>query len=240
MRDTSPAFGRRLKPTESPLPAASPSARPPSLRPLGLAVGLAGLIGIAVAQRIHTPLSPPPVAATTPEDASPVALDLTPLRAFPNTTIVWYAVPGTDTQAIHDYMHSHGIVDAHDGTVGEGSTNWRMNWRYSTSAAGCDMSRVQVTFSGEVTLPRFVDLAQMDARHQAGWMRYLNALIVHESGHIRHAYQHVGDLEAVLRGKSCADAGAAAQAVFNTLGQYDAEYDRQTHHGGAQGVIYPN
>jgi len=208
---------------------------------LGLAIGLTGLIVVGAALWLRTPPSAPPQAVTAPMADEPAAtLDLTPLRAFPDTAIVWYDVPGTDTRAIHDYMQTHGSIDGHDGTVGEGWPKWRMNWRYPVSPAGCDTSQVQVSFSGEVTLPHFVDLARMDAAHQAGWTRYLNALVIHEAGHIGHAYQHVDDVAAAVRGKNCADAGPAAQAMIDRLGQYDAEYDRQTHHGGAQGVIYPN
>jgi predicted secreted Zn-dependent protease len=203
-------------------------------------MALTGLMGVGAALWMRIPSSPPPVASATPTDEPTVALDLTPIRAFPHTTIHWYDVPGTDTPAIHAYMQIHGSVDGHDGTIGEGWTKWRMNWRYPVSAAGCDTSQVQVSFSGEVTLPHFTDLTRMDAAHQAGWTRYLNALVIHEAGHIGHAYQHVDDVAAAIRGKTCADAGAAAQAAIDTLGQYDAEYDRQTRHGGAQGVIYPN
>ncbi len=126
-------------------------------------------------------------------------------------------MPGTDTRTIRDYMQAHGSVDGHDGTIGEGWTKWRMNWRYPVSPDGCNTSQVQVSFSGEVTLPHFVALTQMDAAHQAGWTRYLNALVIHEAGHIGHAYQHVGDVAAAVRGKNCADAGPAAQAMIDRL-----------------------
>ncbi len=236
MRTPDPSFGRR-RTTDEVLVETRPRSRRTAI---GLGLGLVVLIAALAVRYLDGALHSSPLAAAQPADTTIVPPDLTPLRAFPNTTITWYDVPGTDTRAIHDYMRAHGATDPHDQSVGEGWTQWHLKWRYPVTPAGCDTAAVQVRFSADVTLPRFVDFDRMDAAHQAGWDRYLNALIVHESGHIRHAYQHVDDVAAAMRGRNCGDVNAAAQAAVDTLGQYDAAYDQETHHGQTQGVRYPD
>jgi predicted secreted Zn-dependent protease len=201
-----------------------------------VALSFGGLRLLDMSHRPHSSVIADAPAVTG--DSGPP--DLTPLRAFPDTRVVFYDVPGTDTRAISDYMHAHGLPDSRDNTVGEGWTQWRMHWHSPPAPGGCDTAAAQVTFSAEITLPRFVDFARMDPAHQAGWNRYLNALITHEAGHLGHAYQHVGDVAAAIRRGPCAGAEAAGQAAISVLGRYDVAYDAETHHGQTQGVRYPD
>ena len=241
---TSPhSFGRR--PTVSKRPQSAVFA-PEHQRRLALFRAFIAIITIASASWLyvayprlvakHNPIAQEPASV----EMSPAPVDLSPIRAFPNIRIVYYDVPGIDTASIIAYMQTHGVPDAHDHVIGEGSTAWRISWNWIDSSSPCETQTARVEFSGIVTLPRFESFDQMDVAHQADWNRYLNALIVHESGHIRHAYQHVSDVAAVLHGRSCAEAGAAAQTVIKSLGDYDAVYDAQTRHGALQGIVHPS
>jgi hypothetical protein len=65
------------------------------------------------------------------------------------------------------------------------------------------------------------------------------ALIDHETGHARHAYDHKDDAAAAIKSSSCDTADAAGEAVIRELSQYDVRYDAETRHGETQGAVFP-
>ena len=88
-----------------------------------------------------------------------------------------------------------------------------------------------------VTLPRLVGETSPEALDR--WRRFIAALRTHEAGHARYAYEHVGDVKAVLSGPSCANASAAGEAAIRRIAQHDVTYDLETRHGATQGAVFP-
>ncbi|WP_443749896.1 DUF922 domain-containing protein [Asticcacaulis solisilvae] len=179
-----------------------------------------------------------PDSGAAPETPA-IVVDDSALKAFPNTTVTYYDVPGTDTAAIVAYIGAHGPVDSNDHTVGSARTHWQIRWRWRQGSAACDKDHVEVTFRGEVLLPRLVDATRLRPDDAKAWQRFYDALVVHEAGHLRHAYQHIGNVAAAIRSATCENAPAAAGAATQALADYDAAYDRETRHGYLQGVRAP-
>ena len=73
----------------------------------------------------------------------------------------------------------------------------------------------------------------------ARWNAYIQALVRHEAGHLRHAYENMGSVLSAIRASSCAGANAAGQAAVRALARWDIAYDRETRHGLSQGAHFP-
>ncbi len=65
------------------------------------------------------------------------------------------------------------------------------------------------------------------------------ALIDHESGHAKHAYEHRQDVENAVKSSNCEGADAAGTAAIAEMSKFDVQYDAETHHGATQGVSFP-
>ena len=234
------SFGRRLPPSShlTTPDVATPDA-PATRRRWGrtiLYVVLAGfaLAGLDLAGGWLLTRAPSHPTAMPVVPSGPL-LDDSVLKAFPDTKVAYYDVPGTDIGQMQAYMNDHGPVDSHDGFHGDGRTTWSVNWLLPASAAGCDPSHAVVHFHATVLLPRAADEAAMTPDVAQTWHFYLSHLILHESGHLRHAYQRIGDIATAMHGQTCANANAAAQAAIKKLGEFDVNYDRVTQHGLRQG-----
>ncbi|MBW8882718.1 MAG: DUF922 domain-containing protein [Asticcacaulis sp.] len=184
-------------------------------------------------------LTTPPRPTTPIPAMADVAADDSVLRAFPNTVVTYYDVPGADTASVVAFLQAHGPIDSHDQWRGDARTDWHIDWRWPPGQNGCDTAHVQVTFSGKVLLPRLTDARRMRPDVARAWQHYFDALVVHESGHLRHAYQHMNEVADAVRRQNCAGANAAGMSVIRTLADYDAVYDRETVHGRSQGAVYP-
>ena len=172
--------------------------------------------------------------------SAPFEPDLSRLKRFPNVTVTWYDVPGTNPRAISDYIATHGPIDTRDGFRATGTTTWRMNWQYPGGAnGGCDTTRVRMTFAGTVLLPRLTQVDRLTPRARAAWGKTLQSLIAHEEGHLHIAYSQMESVAQAIRHSSCADARAAADAVFARINGRNAEYDRETRHGLVESEKFP-
>jgi predicted secreted Zn-dependent protease len=169
----------------------------------------------------------------------PAATVSNPLKAFPNTTVRYYDVTGTDVRSIRAYMNAHGAKDPNDGGVFDAITRWHISWRWPVMNGVCQTSQVRMRFSADVLLPRLTKIDTLTPEVRNAWNRYMSALITHEAGHVRHAYEHMDEVAAAIRPAGCADANRAGQAAVKRLNQYDIEYDRETRHGETQGAIFP-
>jgi len=165
--------------------------------------------------------------------------DVSTLSALPNTTLTYYDVPGTDARAIRTYMDEHGAVDPNDGTINDAVTDWYIRWRWPVVNGVCNLAEVEMTFSGDVVLPRLSEADRLSQADRDDWNRYMTALIAHEADHLRHAYENMEDVAAAIRGASCEDANDAGAAAIRVLTQFDIDYDRETQHGITQGAVFP-
>lgn len=65
------------------------------------------------------------------------------------------------------------------------------------------------------------------------------ALIDHETGHVKHAYEHRADIENAVKSSSCEGANAAGVAAVAKMSKFDIGYDAVTRHGATQGAWFP-
>lgn len=187
-----------------------------------------------------------PQATAAPSDTPPLSdadLDAkaSVITSVPGTTIDYYEVHGRDVASIRATMDAQDTFDVHDHTPHAAVTHWYVNWHWPAAVGGgCDLAHVRLTYSATVRLPRLVDTASVDPEVLKMWDRFMLALMTHEAGHVRHAYEHMGEVAAAIRASTCATANADGQAAIDRLGQYDADYDRDTGHGATQGANFPN
>ncbi|MBP2158717.1 MULTISPECIES: DUF922 domain-containing protein [Asticcacaulis] len=232
------SFGRRQDRSNPPATARGPVYTTVVVVLLGLAAWR--IVAMLGANAPDAALKPPETSPETAADATSEP-DLSRLKRFPNVTITWYDVPGTDGKAIFDYMAAHGPVDKRDGFRAHGTTTWRMNWEYAGRAdgSGCDTARVKMRFGGTVLLPRLTQYDELSPRDRVAWNRTQAGLIAHEEGHLHIAYSQMETVAQAIRHSDCAGARAAADAVFARIDARNAEYDRETQHGLVESDKFP-
>jgi predicted secreted Zn-dependent protease len=170
-------------------------------------------------------------------DPSAITPDLT---GIPDTSIAYYDVSGTDALSLRASLNALGPRDGHDHLHVDALSTWRISWFWPTAADGaCDLSQTDVHFMAKVLLPRIAGERALNPALAREWHEYLAALTLHEAGHVRHAYEHSGDVAAAIRSSTCKEAGSAAQAVIRDLVRFDIAYDATTRHGAAQGAVFP-
>jgi predicted secreted Zn-dependent protease len=171
----------------------------------------------------------------------PDAAAMTPdLNGIPDTSIAYYDVSGTDAPSLRASLNALGPRDGHDHLHVDALSTWRISWFWPTAADGtCDLSQAEVRFAATVLLPRIAAGSALHPVLAREWQDYLAALKLHEAGHVRHAYEHSGDVAAAIRDSTCKDAGSAAQAVIKDLVRFDIAYDAATRHGATQGAVFP-
>jgi predicted secreted Zn-dependent protease len=233
------AFGRRPDSTDRSPASAGMISRVTRNKAVLLLSG-AAIGGLVVLLQLlsRAPKAVPqaPVAAIS----GPFEADISRLRRFPNVTVSYYDVPGTDPKAITDYMRQYGPVDSNDGFRAQGMTTWRVAWHFPPSTNRlCDTAGVTATFSGDVLLPRLTESASLSPRGRAAWEKMMAKLIAHEEGHLHLTYGQVDTITDAVRRSSCANARAAADAAIAKINARNAEYDRETQHGRVESEIFP-
>jgi predicted secreted Zn-dependent protease len=157
-----------------------------------------------------------------------------------NVLIQTYRVSGRDVDSIRASMSAAGPVDGHDHQRVDALTRWFINWNWQDDGrGGCDLANATVTFHATVLLPELSGLGTLPPDLARRWRAYRAALETHEAGHVRYAYQHMGDVKRALASSTCAGADAAAHAAVAIIGRHDVAYDRETHHGATQGAVFP-
>ena len=174
-----------------------------------------------------------------PRDGSAPGYAEAAFAVYPGTIVHYYDVDGTDGKAIRAALKSLGPRD-HDGKIFDAATHWTAQWHWPGGAnGGCDLAKLTYSFQMTVTLPQLHDRDRIDPALRAAWGRYMAALIDHELGHAKHAYDHRDDPAAAIKSGSCDTANAVGEAAMRELGKYDVHYDADTHHGATQGAVFP-
>jgi predicted secreted Zn-dependent protease len=192
----------------------------------------------------HAPLVLILLAGTATASAQEVAADPA-FAGLPGIGFTYYDVTGASAAALRASLDAQRTVDANDGKPVDAISHWRIRWRWQARAdgkGGCTVADTQMTFDGDVRMPRLAPgiAEQLSQDLRAQWHAYAAALAAHEAGHLRYAFDHMGDVEAAIRGSDCADVQAAAQAALAAIRRHDADYDRETQHGIAQGARFPD
>jgi predicted secreted Zn-dependent protease len=130
----------------------------------------------------------------------------------------------------------------------QGTASWNMSYTYRTRTApgsGCAVDSVATKLDLKVRLPRWSPPAGASPDLSTRWERYMDALRVHENGHLQTGRDLESNFKRAASGIVTADCGAlgtALRASFDSLlrqaNQRDKDYDAQTGHGATQGAVF--
>ena len=172
---------------------------------------------------VHLPLV---ITAAQQPAAQPIAID--------NATMIFYTVEGTHEDEIRDYMNGVRPGD-HDAL-----TEWNFQWFVPSGGNGsCNLDGATVDYTITVTFPQWTPPAGASAALIDRWNSYINALALHEAGHVDRVVPYVPDLIDDIKSSTCGAYNEAAQARLNAIDQLNAEYDAETGHGATQGAVFP-
>lgn len=162
--------------------------------------------------------------------------------------VVYYGITGDSANALRTRLDADGPLDE-SGKRFDAHTEWYVTWRYRyrPTASGCEFTRLTVSVTGTIILPRWVHTDRVSDSLVRKWDRYIAALRLHEDGHYAHgvsAAQAIEALEHSLRASGdCAATTDAfnrqAHAILDKYKALDATYDRDTDHGRTQGAQFP-
>ena len=163
-----------------------------------------------------------------------------PLAGIPNLDVEYYDVSGRSVAEIRASINRVRPRDPNDGQAVDAVNRWYISWRWpGDGRGGCDLRRVELRFTATLRMPRLVNLAQTPRAVVARWNTYMAALERHEAGHIRHAWQNMGQVLRAIRDSTCARASEAGRAAVRILARWDVDYDRRTRHGFTEGAHFP-
>ncbi len=192
------------------------------LRRLAALLALAAGLGLAAAAMAV----PPPASG--------------PLAGIPDLDVQYYEVSGRSVAEIRAALNRVRPRDPNDGLAVDALNRWYISWRWPADGrGGCALGRTELRFTATLRMPRLVNLAGTPRAVVARWNAYVEALIRHEAGHLRHAYENMGAVLQAIRASSCEAANEAGRAAVRLLARWDVDYDRITRHGFTQGAHFP-
>jgi predicted secreted Zn-dependent protease len=163
-----------------------------------------------------------------------------PLAGIPNLDVQYYDVSGTSVAEIRAAINRVRPRDPNDGIAVDALNRWYISWRWPGDGnGGCALGRTELRFNATLRMPRLVNLQRTPRAVLERWNAYVVALIRHEAGHLRHAFDNMGSVLRAIRASSCAAANDAGRAAVRLLARWDVDYDRETRHGFTQGAHFP-
>ena len=179
-----------------------------------------------------------------PPTASPVPTFQASINSIqevniPNAEVVYYDITGSTESELRGQLDALSPI-GYDNYKGDATTNWYINWNwpgYGTS--DCNLTQAEVTYSVKVTMPRWKSPADADPQLVNKWNNYVQALALHETGHVNFVVQNYQSVKTAIQNATCDTAEAAAQAALEPIRQMDIDYDVETGHGATQGARFP-
>lgn len=159
--------------------------------------------------------------------------------SIPNAEVIYYDISGSTESELRAQLDALSPV-GYDNYKGDATTNWYIGWNwpgYGTS--DCDLTQTEVTYSVKVTMPRWKSPADADPQLVNKWNNYVQALALHETGHVNFVVQNYQSVKTAIQNATCDTAEAAAQAALEPIRQMDIDYDAETGHGATQGARFP-
>lgn len=151
-----------------------------------------------------------------------------------NATMQFYTVEGANEDEIRA-----GIDDLRPGDY-DAQTDWQFEWFVPDDGYGsCNLDGVTVDYAITVIFPQWTPPAQATAALIEQWNDYIDALAVHESGHVERVVPNIPELYEAIKESSCDSFDAAAQEWLDAIDQINSEYDADTDHGATQGAVFP-
>ncbi|MEN0062469.1 MAG: DUF922 domain-containing protein [Myxococcota bacterium] len=155
----------------------------------------------------------------------------------------FYDIDGRSRSGLRASLDQRGPFDE-QGQRFDAKTRWTVKWAYNYDRTTIDCGISGLTTNVEVTytLPRWVTAQTARPRLRQAWVRYLNALTLHEQGHAHYGLQTANAIQTVLvglRAPTCAElerqADAAAERILEHMNDEEKTYDQATQHGRTQG-----
>jgi len=179
----------------------------------------------------------PPTASPAP--TSQPSINSIQEVSIPNAEVIYYDISGSTESELRAQLDALSPV-GYDNYKGDATTNWYIGWNwpgYGTS--DCDLTQTEVTYSVKVTMPRWKSPADADPQLVNKWNNYVQALALHETGHVNFVVQNYQSVKTAIQNATCDTAEAAAQAALEPIRQMDIDYDAETGHGATQGARFP-
>jgi predicted secreted Zn-dependent protease len=159
--------------------------------------------------------------------------------------IEYFDIRGSTARELRDHLSRVGPV-GETGMRSDGYTEYRIAWRYGmTSKDGrCRAHDIEVDLDVRMLLPRWNPPSRASASLLATWNRFSEVLREHEDGHHRIAKAAAQEVRRKLaragKARDCraleAKMTAAANKVLSEYREKQAEFDRETDYGRAQGA----
>ena len=162
------------------------------------------------------------------------------LPGVPNVSYRYYDVSGTTAEEIRASINANRPRDTNDGKPVDAATRWTIEWGWKVDdRGGCDLTQATIPFRAQIELPRLGGEEALAPDVRARWQAFREALLAHEVGHVRYAYEHIADVRRAIRSSTCATAEKAAAAAVRAIAQRDLDYDRATNHGATEIPPFP-
>ncbi|HKP74032.1 MAG TPA: DUF922 domain-containing protein [Longimicrobiaceae bacterium] len=166
--------------------------------------------------------------------------------ASANPTYTYYAVTGTTAPELAVAMRRQAPPEGGYGRARWG-VSWTMRWEPAIGMGrACHITAANVTLRTEVRMPHWDPPPGASPELVAQWRSFIDALRVHENGHLEIAVQAQREVERTLRrteAPSCTQmqsvGNQAAERVLAELRGRERAYDERTRHGATQGAVWP-
>jgi predicted secreted Zn-dependent protease len=159
--------------------------------------------------------------------------------------VEYFDIRGSTARELREHLSRVGPV-GETGIRGDGYTEYRIAWRYGMTAKDgrCRAHDIEVDLDVRMMLPRWNPPAGASAPLLATWSRFSEVLREHEDGHHRIAKSAAQEVRRKLgrigKARDCrsleANMTAAANKVLSQYRKKQAEFDRETDYGRAQGA----
>jgi predicted secreted Zn-dependent protease len=191
------------------------------------------------------PTAPAPTATPLP---SPQPIPLP--SPLPGVSVAsktrYYDVAGLSTVQLVDAMEQWAASNSPDGYWAGTRFTWDAHWDFRLSGT-CRLAGASVSVRTFMTLPRWSIPADAPAYLVMHWKRFMEALTLHEGGHVAQGIRTGNEillaLKSVPRAATCDRLVSALQRTFDRVKEAgearNTEYDRVTDHGRTQGAVFP-
>lgn len=183
-----------------------------------------------------------PVNAATPGPVTfATATQFTGQISIEHAQIIYYDIAGSTADELRASMNQLRPNDPYDGDKPVDSyTDWYISWNWpGYGTENCDLSAANVTYTINITMPRWIPPADASPELIAKWEKYIQNLTFHEKGHVDNVVNNYSSVNTAIQNASCLTAEAEAQKALVALREFDASYDNETDHGKTQGAVFP-
>jgi predicted secreted Zn-dependent protease len=160
----------------------------------------------------------------------------------------YYEVMGQDEKELRRQMSRSGSSWS-DGNKYDSVTRWRVTWDYGyeKTPRACSPEAFRANIEVAIRYPKWLRSDDAPSSLREKWDTYLASLVVHETGHRDMAVDAVQDLTRTIAdmppAPTCAELDRKIRCLcherMQKLNDDAKEYDSVTHHGFAQGAVFP-